>query len=127
MGFGGTGRDVLVRGNLITDTDQSPIMQVGIAIEPNDGGFVVEGNSIVPSVSLLTPIGSTNLSVTNQISPLRPEDTIRDQMLTFNNLGSPAAGSSVYCPDCGVDQQGQCQANGSGAFARRRPAAWLCD
>jgi hypothetical protein len=43
---------------------------------------------------------------------------------TFANLGTPANGTFVFCSDCTVANP--CASGGTGAFARRLNAAWVC-
>lgn len=43
---------------------------------------------------------------------------------TFANLGTPADGTFVYCSNCTIANP--CASGGTGAFARRLNAAWVC-
>jgi hypothetical protein len=123
LGYGGYGKNVIVKDNLITDSSDNGITQYGIGIEAGTAGAMeVEGNHIDLNRD---PIVGTELYQITNGGVLPATVTVRNQSIPFLRLGSPADGSLVYCPDCEVGAA--CTGGGRGALAKRVRNTWVCE
>ena len=53
------------------------------------------------------------------------QNMIQNASVTFANLGTPANGTQVYCSNCTIANP--CAGGGTGAFAKRITATWICN
>ncbi len=122
VGYGAFGQHLLVHGNIILDTSGTKTVR-GIGIEANTGGDMeIDGNLIELAAHRIEGIAWGALAA-NGVLPKTV--VIRNQSISFENLGIAADTSSVICPDCTVGPV--CAGGGSGAFAKRLNGAWVCN
>lgn len=67
---------------------------------------------------LIGTVGTTRLTV-------RSDGILTVGAVAFASLGTPANGSYVYCNDCTI--AAVCAGAGTGAFAKRLNATWVCN
>lgn len=62
---------------------------------------------------------------TNNQNPNPTVTSITMNSTLFANLGTPANGILVYCPDCTIANP--CAGSGTGALAKRLNGVWVCN
>jgi hypothetical protein len=91
-------------------------------------GFRVSGNSFTDTGASM--IGNVPAGGNNGLSDGFTSGGTETQAITmwpvvFANLGTPANGKFVYCPDCTIANP--CASGGTGAFAKRLNSIWVCN
>jgi len=119
------GERVIVTGNIITDKGSG----TGVFVQVASANFNVVANNRFIGWTATFPANKTNGIYQDDsnmyFGSALVTASLKNNSVTFANLGAPGDGTQYYCSDC--TKTTPCASGGSGALAVRINGAWDCN